>query len=55
VANQSRVIASMHTTMARILASSWSGTISTPYVSLIRNHFLETVAIVSPSHSISYS
>jgi hypothetical protein len=27
---QSRVMASMHTTMARILASSWPGVISTP-------------------------
>jgi len=49
------VMASTHTVTARINASSWSGSISTPYVSLTRNHFFDTVATVWPSRSISYS
>ncbi len=48
-------ISSMHTTAARISASSWPGATSIPYVSRTRNHRLEISAIVSPSRSISYS
>jgi len=45
----------MATVAASTSGASTGLRISTPYVSRIRNHFLETSAICSPSRSISYS
>ncbi len=41
---QSCEMSSTATVIARIGASSWSGSISSPYVSRIRNHFFEILA-----------